>query len=113
MKQLEKRQLARLPLGQVPRGALTLLHQGLRTIILELRDISNAGISFSLNERISESEKISVEFTDTKVKLEVFGRVAWCRETSALALNEPLAGKYLLGVELLSPMLLYAVLPKR
>jgi hypothetical protein len=58
-------------------------------------------------------EKISVQYADSKVKIEVFGRVAWCNEMQTLDLNPPLAGKYLLGVELLSPLMLYAVLPTR
>jgi hypothetical protein len=98
--------------GEVPRGALTLLLRGQRIVIERLRDISNSGISFSLAQAVAVSEKISIEYADPKVKLEVFGRVAWCSQ--AHSPKDPAANGvgYLLGVELLSPMMLYAVLPK-
>jgi hypothetical protein len=108
MNQFEKRQLPRLPVVDVPRGALTLIHGGRRIVMLDLRDISDTGISFSLNEQMQVLEKISVEYADAKVKIEVFGRVAWCNETQTLDLKIPFIGKYLLGVELLSPLMLYA-----
>lgn len=113
MNQFEKRQLPRLPLGHVPRGALTLIHGGRRILMQDLRDISDTGISFSLNEQVSVLEEISVEYADAKVKIEVFGRVAWCNEIRTLDLKTPFNGRYLLGVELLSPLMLYAVLPTR
>jgi hypothetical protein len=113
MNLFEKRQLPRLPLGDVPRGALTLIHGGRRIVMLDLRDISDTGISFSIDEPVAVLEKISVEYADAKVKIEVFGRVAWCNATQTLDLKTPFMGKYLLGVELLSPLMLYAVLPTR
>jgi hypothetical protein len=82
-------------------------------VIERLRDISNSGISFSLNHQVPTSEKISIEYSDHHIKLEVFGRVAWCSKTDSLPLATPLPGKYLVGVELMSPMMLFAVLPKR
>lgn len=101
-----------MPLGTVPRGALTLVRNGDRIVIEDLRDISNSGISFSLDKPVAVSERVSVEYADTRVKIEVYGRVAWCSETHTLKKAATHVGKYLMGVELLSPMMLYAVLPK-
>lgn len=101
-------------LGEVPRGSISLLFREHRLIIESLRDISNSGISFSLNQQVGVSEKISIEYSDPHVKLEVFGRVAWCSPNDLRipgATEHP--GKYLMGVELMSPMMLFAVLPKR
>jgi hypothetical protein len=112
MKTMEKRQLPRALPGEVPRGALTLLHGRERIIIERLRDISDSGISFSLAQAVGVSEKISIEYADPKVKLEVFGRVAWCSQAHRAQDAAPSGANYLLGVELLSPMMLYAVLPK-
>jgi hypothetical protein len=114
MNQTEKRILPRMLLGEVPRGSISLICKGHHIVIESLRDISNSGISFSLNQQVAKSEKISIEYSDPHVKLEVFGRVAWCSLNDLRtpgATEQP--GKYLMGVELMSPMMLFAVLPKR
>lgn len=108
----DKRLLPRLLLGKVPPGALTLINKGQRIQIDKLRDISNSGISFSLQQQLAVSERISIEYADAKVKIEVFGRVAWCQNTQTQPTAGAQKGQYLMGVELLSPMMLYAVLPK-
>jgi hypothetical protein len=114
MNHTEKRILPRILLGEVPRGSISLVFNGHRIVIESLRDISNSGISFSLNQQVAVSQKISVEYSDAHVKLEVFGRVAWCSKTDLRSPSEPLhPGNYLMGVELMSPMMLFAVLPKR
>jgi hypothetical protein len=109
----EKRLLPRISLGEVPRGALTLGVRGQHVLIESLRDISNSGISFSLNYPVPVSERISIEYTDPHVKLEVFGRVAWCSRADKHTPGDAHPGSYLMGVELMSPMMLFAVLPKR
>ena len=100
-------------MGEVPRGSLSLILRGHRIVIESLRDISNSGISFSLNQQVAVSEKISIEYADPQVKLEVFGRVAWCSRTELQPQTTQHPGNYLMGVELMSPMMLFAVLPKR
>lgn len=113
MKQLEKRQLPRLVPGDVPRGDLMLHHNGQNTVIESVRDISNSGISLSMNGAIPVSEKVSVQYAGSQVSVEVYGRVAWCSETQVVEPQSRHPGKYLMGVELLSPMMLLAALPKR
>jgi hypothetical protein len=112
MQHSEKRLVPRIPLGSVKQGALSLLVQGQRIGIDRLRDISGSGLSFFIHQPLQVSDSIAVEYADGKVKLEVFGRVAWCSQTHT---TEPLkapSGSYLVGIELLSPMMLFAVLPK-
>ncbi len=111
MNHSEKRNLPRIAPGNIPAGALSLVHQGQRIEIENLRDISDSGISFSLKQMVAVSENISIEYSDHKVKLEVFGRVAWCRQVQASDQAVPHSANCLMGVELLSPMMLYAVLP--
>jgi hypothetical protein len=113
MNHAEKRILPRILLGEVPRGSVSLVWRGHRIVIESLRDISNSGISFSLNQQVAVSEKISIEYADPHVKLEVFGRVAWCSKTELQPQTTQHPGNYLMGVELMSPMMLFAVLPKR
>ena len=113
MNQPDKRILPRMLLGEVPRGSVCLVWRGQRIMIESLRDISNSGISFSLNEQVGVSERISIEYTDPNVKLEVFGRVAWCGKSEQGSSEKQHPGAFLMGVELMSPMMLFAVLPKR
>jgi hypothetical protein len=118
MQPQEKRLLPRIQLGQVPHGALTLQVHGQRIEIERLRDISNSGISFSVGQTVAISERISLVYADPAVKLEVFGRVAWCshrqgtQHADASDHGGAAHAHYLMGVELLSPMMLYAVLPR-
>jgi hypothetical protein len=112
MQHSEKRLLPRILLGEVPRGALTLMLGSQRIMIDRLRDISDSGISFSLKQHVNVSERIAIAYSDVVVKLEVFGRVAWCSQPRSPQDQFLAKGDYLMGVELLSPMMLYAVLPK-
>ena len=107
----EKRLIPRIQLGSVPPGAVTLLMQGKRITVERLRDISHSGISFFIDQALTASDGVTLEYQDTHVKLEVFGRIAWCSQARAEAAHGP-QGTYLVGLELLSPMMLYAVLPK-
>jgi len=99
--------------GDVPRGTLMLHHNGLSTVIESVRDISNAGVSLSMNGKISVSEKVSVQYSGAQSNIEVYGRVAWCNETHLVEPQSKHPGRYLVGVELLSPMMLLAALPIR
>jgi hypothetical protein len=112
MNQPEKRRLPRRSVGAIPFGALVLVCNGEHIPIEQLRDLSDSGISFSLRRPLVSSEKISVKYSDPKVALEVFGRVAWCSPASDESANATPPGQYFIGVELLSPSLLYSALPK-
>jgi hypothetical protein len=109
----EKRQLPRLVPGDVPRGDLMLKHGGQSAVIESVRDISNSGMSLSTNTKVAVSERVAVQYSGAQVNVEVYGRVAWCNENPAPDPQSKHTGKYLMGVELLSPMMLLAALPKR
>jgi hypothetical protein len=109
----EKRQLPRLVPGEVSRGTLILNHGGKSTIIESVRDISNSGMSLSINEAVAISQKVSVQYAALGVSMEVYGRVAWCSEAKGADPQAQHPGSYLMGVELMSPMMLFAMLPKR
>jgi len=113
MNKPEKRQLPRLVPGEVQRGTLILNNKGKSTIIESVRDISNSGMSLSINELTPVNERVSVQYAGSGVNMEVFGRVAWCNTTQAIEPDSSHPGKFLMGVELLSPMMLFAMLPKR
>jgi len=88
-------------------------HTGQSTIIESVRDISNSGMSLSINTSVPVSERVSVQYSGAQVNIEVYGRVAWCNETHLVEPQSKHPGKYIMGVELLSPMMLLAALPKR
>lgn len=109
----EKRLLPRLTPGEVQRGSMILHHNGQSTVVESVRDISNSGMSLSLNEAVAPSTRISVYYSGAQTHVEVFGRVAWCNETSLVEPGSRHPGKYLMGVELLSPTMLLAALPRQ
>lgn len=112
----EQRKLDRFPLTRQPEGKVFLRTENTRHQITEIRDISRYGISFYLDHSMEVSAKVSVEYSDSKVNLEVYGRVAWCAErprdntdTSTDARTKP---EYVLGIELMSPMVLLTMFQK-
>lgn len=114
MQQLDKRLMPRILVGETAHGSLALRFRGRRTVIERLRNISESGLSFFINIPIDVSEKIGIAYADGRVKVEVFGRVAWCSQILKTEVQPVVAtGRYLVGVELFSPMMLYALMPKR
>lgn len=112
MQHVEKRLVPRIPLGELAHGSLSLVLKDRRITIERLRDISGSGLSFSIQQPMAVSESIAIEYADARVKLEVFGRVAWCSQMNGSDVTPAAPESYLIGVELLSPMMLFAVLPK-
>jgi hypothetical protein len=103
---IEQRKLQRYPLEQQPHNTVVMLRSAnLHHPIRHIRDISDSGISFYLDESLDVSAKVTIEYADSKLKIDVYGRVAWCaRRTDG--------DGYVMGVELLSPLMLYAMLRK-
>jgi hypothetical protein len=112
MTRIEQRRLDRYPLQRQPDGKLRLRTADGRHAIVEIRDISDFGISFYLEDSLDVSAKVAIEYADPKLKLEVYGRVAWCAARPVGAEEDPPSRGFVLGVELISPMMLFAVLQK-
>lgn len=108
----EQRKLDRYPLTRQPEGKVFLRTANTRHQITEIRDISRYGISFYLDHSMEVSAQVSVEYTDTKVKLEVYGRVAWCAERPNESTHARSKPEYVLGIELMSPMVLLTMFQK-
>jgi hypothetical protein len=112
MRQPEQRTIERYHLDRQPDADLILRTPGARYAIEFIKDISNAGISFYLNQNVDVSAKVAIEYADAKVKLEVYGRIAWTKTLPESDDASRRKGNYLIGVELISPMMLFAVLQK-
>lgn len=57
------------------------------------------------------SASVAIQYEDAKVQLAVHGRMAWCKKTQDSEQPNDTSERYLMGVELLSPTILFAVLP--
>jgi hypothetical protein len=112
MRNVEKRLIPRTPLDHITRSSLSIVFSDRRKAIERLRDISESGLSFYLDQALDISDKISLEYVAEDVKFEVFGRIAWCSQIPNGAHLNATAQSHLIGVELMSPMLLLALLPK-
>lgn len=107
----EKRLVPRIAFTQLPPDTLTLISDGQHFKLDELNDISESGIRCKISQFLPVSAKVAIQYTDAKVQIAVHGRVAWCRQTRDLEVSTGSQGAYMMGVELLSPMILFAVLP--
>lgn len=104
----EKRLVPRIAVTHLPPDALTLISDGQHFKLDSLKDISESGIRCEISQMLPVSAKVAIQYTDAKVQIAVHGRVAWSRPTQG---GESSSDMYLMGVELLSPMILLAVLP--
>lgn len=107
----EKRLVPRIAVSQLPPDTLTLLSDGLEFKLVSLKDISESGIRCEISQSLPVSAKVAIQYRDSKVQIAVHGRVAWCRQTMENEKPGESHGTYMMGVELLSPMILFAVLP--
>jgi PilZ domain len=107
----EKRLVPRMSLAEVPARSLRLMVDNEPLAIAVLRDISSSGVSFELGKSLPVSAKVALRFDDAHIDLQVNGRVAWCKPALTPDGRGHSAAAYVAGVELLSPMMLYAVLP--
>ena len=100
----EQRKLQRYPLEHRLHDSTVMLRiADTNYAIRHIRDISDSGISFYLDEDLTVSSKVTIEYADPKVSIDVYGRVAWCAKRTD-------GEGYAMGVELLSPLMLYAML---
>ncbi|MEI8169959.1 MAG: PilZ domain-containing protein [Rhodoferax sp.] len=112
MIKIEQRNLERFPIELQPDGVVVLRTTDARHPIHVIRDISNSGISFYLSHSVVESSRVAIEYADPKVKIEVYGRVAWCKPRTEGTQEDLDKAMFVMGVELLSPMMLFAMLQK-
>jgi hypothetical protein len=111
MHHFEKRLVPRIAVPQLRPDALTLIADGQGYKLDGLKDISESGIRCELSVSLPVSASVAIQYKDAKVQLAVHGRVAWCKKTQETDQPEGTSERFMMGVELLSPMILFAVLP--
>lgn len=113
MLDIEKRRQERFVLAHQPAGEI-FLHTGeIRHPVSGIHDISDAGASVFLEQSIAVPQRVSIEFADAGMKLEVYGNATWCAAREGESGEIPGPEGYILGIELLSPLLLLSLLPKK
>ena len=112
MQRNEQRNIERYKLDRQPDGHVVLRIGAARYPVNEIKDVSSSGISFFLNQAAPESAQVAIEYTDPKVKIEVYGRVAWCTSQQDDEPAPQAAHRFIVGVQLLSPLMLLAMLNK-
>jgi hypothetical protein len=112
MHHTEKRLVTRIAVPQLPPNVLTLIADGREFKLDGLRDISESGIRCELSQSFPVSASVAIQYKDSNVQLAVHGRVAWCKKSSNAEQTGRTEESYMMGVELLSPMILLAVMPQ-
>ena len=108
----EKRLVPRIAVNKLPLNTLTAICDGVAHRLISLKDISESGLRCEIDHNLPVSARVSIQYDDAKVRVAVHGRVAWCRKTLDTEKSESSHGTYMMGVELMSPMILFAVLPQ-
>jgi len=111
---IDQRKQDRRALEQEPDGELDLRCGAERFRIQAINDVSNSGISIFADQAIAVPGKVVVEYSDISARFEVYGTVVWCTraETMPSLRDRSIRGRYLMGIELLSPLLLINLLQK-
>jgi hypothetical protein len=106
---VEHRKHHRYPLVRRAVGGFRLLTPSAAYPIDVIKDISSSGIRVYLNTCLAERMQIAVEYVEPTLKLELNGMVAWCaaqeEETDAIKTY----GRYVVGIQLFSPVLLMSM----
>jgi hypothetical protein len=102
---IEHRRHPRHALGRQAPGIFRLLTPAAAYPIAAIRDISGSGIRVFLDACVTEREDVVVEYSESTLKLEMQGRVAWCTAQAEATETANSAGRYVAGIQLFSPFL--------
>jgi hypothetical protein len=103
---IEQRRQQRYPLVRQPAGEFILQTPTATYPIDVINDISSAGIQIYLDTSLSTLLQVTVEYVEPSLKVEVNGIVIWCAARSDSADS---TGRFVIGIQLLSPVLLMAM----
>ena len=108
----EKRSAERISYQGKPHGALYLRLPERRLDVQRILDISNSGIRVALDSAVAVSSKVALEYIDGPIKIEVFGMIARISDMAdEVRIDSAIPNKgYLVGIALMSPMTLIAMI---
>jgi hypothetical protein len=96
--------LLRQPVGEFRLHTPTAAHP-----IKVINDISSSGMRIYLETSLTSRLRVAVEYLEPSLKLEVNGIVAWCATRLRPTDDGDDRGRFIIGIQLLSPMLLMAM----
>ena len=105
---VEQRTHTRYALLRQPVGEFRLHTPTAAYPIKVINDISGSGMRVYLETSLASRLRVAVEYLEPSLKLEVNGIVAWCA-TRLRPTDEDDRGRFIIGIQLLSPMLLMAM----
>ena len=106
---VEQRKHRRYPLLHQPAGEFRLQTPTATYPINVINDISSSGIRIYLDRSLSPRLQVAIEYVEPSLKLEVNGMVAWCATRVRGTDEGDIRGRFIIGIQLLSPMLLMAM----
>jgi hypothetical protein len=109
MTRVEQRHHPRYRLLHQPVGEFRLHTPTADYPIKVINDISSSGIRFYLDTSLTAHLKVAVAYAEPSLKLQVNGVVAWCATRLRAADEADDRGRFIVGVQLLSPVLLMAM----
>ena len=105
---IEQRRHPRFALVRQPVGEFLLQTPTATYPIKVINDISSSGIQIYLDTNLTPLLQVAVEYVEPSLRVEVNGLVAWCAARAhGMALDS--LGRFVIGIQLLSPMLLMAM----
>ncbi len=111
--QQEKRKLPRYRVDRQAAYKLFIRTEtGQRHAVSGINDISASGINILLSHQLAPGAKITVEYRDPSVSLQVYGMVMWCTPSATSLPASQAEALYLAGLELHSSSLLTTFLPE-
>jgi len=106
---IEQRRHHRYPLVRQPVGEFLLKTPTATYPIQVINDISSSGIQIYLDTSLTTLLQVAVEYVEPSLKVEVNGIVAWCDARVHGMDDGDSPGRFVIGIQLLSPMLLMAM----
>ena len=106
---IEQRRHPRYPLTRQPVGEFLLQTPTEKYPIKVINDISSSGIQIYLDVELTALLQVAVEYVEPSLKVEVNGIVAWCTDRAHGTDDDDSPGRFIIGIQLLSPMLLMAM----
>ena len=106
---VDQRQGERYPFKRPAEGQFTLQTPAGNHPIGLIKDISSTGMRVYLDSPLAAGLKVVVAYAGPQIKAEVNGMVVWCQDRVPEPGETAEAGRYMLGIQLLSPVLLMAM----
>ena len=106
---VEHRKHPRYPLTHQPVGDFRLITPTAAYPIKIINDISVSGMRIYLDTHLTPRLQVTVEYIEASLKLEVNGMIAWVATRLHGGDDGDGRGRFIIGVQLLSPMLMMAM----